>query len=322
MNKTDVYNKHCDLLMHYSSRIFTARVTTITLIVITGIASVGNFNLSFFQPTGPSSPWIPYFFAIVIVFLWMMELGYFKKFNEIVFACADMEKKLNIRTFFKTYHPFTHRIIYLFYLVAVVSIVNSSNFTQLEVLPLYVLILLPIQQMLFIANLWVDEKQFTIENKDQLSPIGRKVWEIRFLIKRTLHSLSFICFGKILNKELEYYKWVPALTITLTLLVAWITFYQVIPGAVNRIDNKFTGGRELGQVVQAAIKRDNKRLEREASLILSDLYYDVAIALKETGQNSAAREIAKRYISLWEGTLIQIPTNQEQRDRLKKMRKF
>jgi len=90
------YELHYQLMQHYSSQIFRARIaiTTVTLVVAAYALDVANEEKSIaasivgFQ----KRPIVAFLGAMFIVLLCLMEVGYLKRFYEVVTATREFEE--------------------------------------------------------------------------------------------------------------------------------------------------------------------------------------------------------------------------------------
>ena len=168
------------MLRHYSSIIERIRTRIFLIIIAVGAYILGVFHFKGFPiKTESTISWISYWSAILVVVLMMVEISYFRKFNQIILAIRKLERSRGIEnTFFQSYRPFTHRVVYAFYLnISIAFLCLSNQIILAKFVPL-ALMLLAVIQLCDIAELWV------VDQKDR----GFKLIYI---------SLWLIIFGKI-----------------------------------------------------------------------------------------------------------------------------
>ncbi len=114
----DVYQQQVRLFEYYSGKIYSTRLALISATV--GAAA---YVLEAWTPSGSEKmdrhDVAPYLSA-VLGYLWLVEMGYFKKYNRLLMSCALLERdELRVQgTFFLEYRPFTHRWVYGLYLIS------------------------------------------------------------------------------------------------------------------------------------------------------------------------------------------------------------
>ncbi len=118
MESSLIYQTHCDLYKHYSSKIFFARVSIITVIVGTWLISIG--AIKDIESKVLASGAVNYMGSLLVLVLWLLEMGYFWKFSVLTGTLRTIERSdQRTDTFFVQYRTLTHRAVYLFYLVAI-----------------------------------------------------------------------------------------------------------------------------------------------------------------------------------------------------------
>lgn len=120
-----LYSENTSLFTHYSSRIYAARAAIVTLAVaggtwVFGISEVPGSDVARIAPSE-----LAYSLALLIGLGWLMELGYFLKFNYIARTIMGIEMQLDPSvtiddSYFQRFRPFTHKAVYGFYLIAAI----------------------------------------------------------------------------------------------------------------------------------------------------------------------------------------------------------
>lgn len=212
-----IHEKQHNLMIHYSNKIFAARVTTITFIVLAGGFALSIIDLDPKKPTEWTNLWV----SVLVTTLWMLEMGYFKKFNIIVIALGKLESEGSPYTFFTEYNPFTHRMIYVFYFCTSCGLLLHSNLDGLSKLPAFLFILFPIVQMLYVADLWVAHREAKKAGKGNKVTFMKRVLAF---VKRIGYCASYVAFGSLIWQK-SWERWVPLMimvmiAISIVILIA------------------------------------------------------------------------------------------------------
>jgi len=124
IDRETLYTTHVELFKHYSSLIFTARVSTITVTIVailisfnalgSGLASAGEsttqgVNAIGYLTTGAMA---------LILALWFMEIGYLWKFYTLIIAQRKLRGKSKPLDFFQSYRGLLHVGIPVYYTLA------------------------------------------------------------------------------------------------------------------------------------------------------------------------------------------------------------
>lgn len=120
-----MYCEHTSLFTHYSSRIYAARAAIVALAVVGGTWVFGLSEAPGTDVARIAPGELAYSLALLIGLGWLMELGYFLKFNCIARTIISLEKQLDSSvtvddSYFQQFRPFTHKAVYGFYLVAAI----------------------------------------------------------------------------------------------------------------------------------------------------------------------------------------------------------
>src|ERR1044072_1132573 len=121
------YELHYQLMQHYSSQIFRARIaiTTVTLIIVAYVLDVENEDKSTSIRGFEKRPIIAFLGATFIVFLCLMEVGYLKRFYQVMEAARDLEKGESLPSSYAAkYKPGEAASIFAVYAFAVLVLVT------------------------------------------------------------------------------------------------------------------------------------------------------------------------------------------------------
>lgn len=197
ISTSEIYQEYQELLRHYSNRIFTARLTTMTFIVLAGAVTVG--GLQFGQLSSASkSPWVSVWIAAAIIMFWMLELGYFKKYNNLLICLEKFESFNKQASYFKEYTPFVHRTVYFSYFFVSSAFLLNSGLERFFLWPVIFLYVLPFVHMMYISNHWVKHSY------------GKNIR----LDKSLGYSVQFILFGRVLTRRMKLMSRISYILIT------------------------------------------------------------------------------------------------------------
>jgi hypothetical protein len=124
------YEAHFRLCEHYSSLIFRARISIMTLILIV-VAFVFGIMLQDSNALGklpglPTRAILAYIGAILINLLYLMEIGYLKRFYQVVAGGRALEGRVGLQSYFTIYDRSESWPLHAAYGLAVLVLVASS----------------------------------------------------------------------------------------------------------------------------------------------------------------------------------------------------
>jgi hypothetical protein len=126
MNPDSIYSKHVDLFMHYSGRLYAARVTILSVATLLVAMRMGVWTGG---DIAVEDSRFGVLAAAFIAVLWLLEMAYYKKLNEIMVALKALESGSGCprTTFISGYVPYRHLFVYLAYWFVIALLLSMTK---------------------------------------------------------------------------------------------------------------------------------------------------------------------------------------------------
>ena len=125
-NRRMLYETHVDLCQHYSSLVFQGRIATITLTIIAVAIALGLVPGGGTAPSGTGRGLLAYAAAWLVALLYAVEVGYVKRFFQVVAAGRQIERELGVSYYFSKYDRPEGVPLRMIYILAVVALLAAS----------------------------------------------------------------------------------------------------------------------------------------------------------------------------------------------------
>jgi hypothetical protein len=121
-----LYEAHVELCQHYSSLVFQGRIATVTLTIIAVAIALGLVPGGGSAPSGMGRGLLAYAAAWLVSLLYAVEVGYVKRFFQVVAAGRQIERELGVAYYFTKYDQPEGVPLRMIYILAVVALLAAS----------------------------------------------------------------------------------------------------------------------------------------------------------------------------------------------------